>query len=76
MFSEVNASISDILGTKANSYEEKIKNARELAIQNLIEDCIEKHGNAIIGLDFDYIVFQNNLIGVIADGIAAQIEAE
>ena len=37
-------------------------------------NCIDKGGNAIIGIDFDYITFSNNMIGVVANGTAVRIE--
>ena len=34
----------------------------------------ELGGNAIIGVDFDYITFGNNMIGVVANGTSVVIE--
>ena len=30
--------------------------------------------NAVIGVDFDYLTFSNNMIGVVANGTAVNIE--
>lgn len=34
----------------------------------------QNSGNAIIGIDFDYITFSNNMIGVVANGISVVVE--
>jgi uncharacterized protein YbjQ (UPF0145 family) len=40
----------------------------------LIEKSVLVGGNAIIGVDFDYIMFSNNMIGVVANGTSVIIE--
>ena len=35
-----------------------------------------KGGNAIIGVDFDYITFHGNMIGVVANGTSVILEEE
>lgn len=72
--SEVSASFSDFLGEEANVFSEKLEIAKNAAISRIIRKSVEKGGNAIIGIDFDYIVFQNNMIGVVANGTSVMIE--
>ena len=40
----------------------------------MLVNAYEKGGNAVIAIDFDYITFQNNMIGVIANGTSVVIE--
>ena len=49
----------------------EVKNA---AKQRLIEQSVMLGGNAIIGIDFDYINFSANMIGVSANGTSVTIE--
>lgn len=44
-------------------------------MRKLIEKSVSVGGNAVIGVDFDYIVFGNNMIGVVANGTSVIIEA-
>jgi uncharacterized protein YbjQ (UPF0145 family) len=74
--SEYKASLADVFGTMTNAFSDKLKIAKNAAIDTLIESCIEKGGNAVIGVNYDYITFTNNIIGVIANGTAVIIEKE
>lgn len=72
--SEFSASISDLTGTEDNAFASKLSVARTSAIKQLIRKVVTMGGNAVIGIDFDYITFSNNMIGVIANGTAVAIE--
>lgn len=72
--SELKAASADIFGVQSFSFSAKLKLAKNTATDNLKDECIKKGGNAIIGVDFDYLTFQNNMIGVIANGTAVIIE--
>lgn len=72
--SEFTASISDITGTNSNTFSNKLKDAKNVAMENMKRSCLQDGGNAIIGVDFDYITFSNNMIGVVANGTSVVIE--
>lgn len=71
---ELSASWADTFGETSGAMSSKLAQAKELAFKAAKVNCIEKGGNAIIGIDFDYITFSNNMIGVIANGTAVRIE--
>lgn len=71
---ELSASLADTFGETSGTMSSKLARAKELAFKAAKVNCIEKGGNAIIGIDFDYITFANNMIGVIANGTAVRIE--
>ena len=71
--SELFASTSDLLGITSDSFSEKLKAAKNQALLSLRVSCYKENGNAIIGVDFDYITFQNNMVGVVANGTAVKI---
>lgn len=52
----------------------KMKQAKDIATSKMIDASIVKGGNAIIGTDFDYITFGNNMIAVSANGTSVVIE--
>lgn len=71
LLSEFESSISDFLGTQSEEFSNKLEKARKAALSKLIDDAANYiECNAIIGVDFDYITFSNNKIGVIANGTA------
>lgn len=72
--SEFGAAISDLLGSTSGMFSEKLKTAKMASIYQLKKECFLAEGNAIIGVDFDYITFQNNMIGVVANGTAVIAE--
>lgn len=72
--SEFSASVSDFFGTEANHFSDKLEKAKDAAKERLIEKSVLMGGNAVIGVDFDYIMFSNNMIGVVANGTSVIIE--
>lgn len=74
IFSSFDASISDFLGTRSNTYESKLDSAEKVGKERLIEKAKRNGGNAIIGIDVDYTTFSNDIIGVIVGGTVVKIE--
>lgn len=72
--SELTASLSDFLGVEADKFSSKLNVAKEAALKRLIRESVNRGGNAVIGIDFDYITFSNNMIGVIANGTSVVLE--
>ena len=71
---ELKASVSDSFGTESNAFSSKLESAKQSALNKLIAKSISLGGNALIGVDFDYITFFNNMIGVSANGTSVFIE--
>ena len=72
--SEFSASISDFLGESSAAFAKKLESAKESAYDTMLSKAIVAGANAIIGVDFDYITFSNNMMGVVANGTAVVIE--
>ena len=72
--SEFSASVSDLFGSSSSAFSEKMYTAKEEALKIMKNRCAQLGCNAIIGVDYDYITFTNNMIGVIANGTAVKIE--
>lgn len=72
--SEFSASVADLFGSQSGLFSDKLEKAKNIAMNKLIEKSIEKGGNAVIGVDFDYITFANNMLGVVANGTSVIIE--
>lgn len=74
--SEVFASASDFLGEESTAFSDKMRKAKMSAMDKLIRQSVAIGGNGIIGVDFDYINFANNMIGVSVNGTAVVVEKD
>ena len=74
--SEINASFNDLFGFASDAFEDKIDRARSAALDKLLSKALYRAANAIIGIDFDYVIFSGNLLGVIATGTLVKIQKE
>lgn len=71
--SEYTASWADFFGTESKKFANKLDEGREMANRKLIDRAFDLGANAIIGVDFDYTMFSNNIIGVIINGTAVTV---
>jgi uncharacterized protein YbjQ (UPF0145 family) len=54
IFRDLFAGIRDIVGGRSAAYEKELRRAKDLAIQEMIEQATAMGANAIIGIDLDY----------------------
>lgn len=54
VFRDFFASIRDIVGGRAGSYEEVLRKAKDTALQEMKEQAAQMGANAVIGIDLDY----------------------
>lgn len=54
VFRDLFASIRDVIGGRANSYEEVLRKAKDTAMKEMIEQAQRMGANAIVGIDLDY----------------------
>ena len=74
--SEFAANWSDAFGTTSGAFSGKMKTAKQKALKQLISNGMMIGANAIIGIDFDYTMFGNNMLGVSANGTAVVIRKD
>jgi len=74
--SELGASVADFLGTRAGAFQDKLGRAREIAMQELKEQAVARGGDAIIGLDLDYMTVADNMLMVSANGTVVKLCTE
>lgn len=72
--SEISATFSDFFGLKSQEFADKMTSAKRAALEKMIINSAEKKGNATIGLNYNYINFTGNMIGVSANGTSVTIE--
>ena len=67
------ASITDIVGGRSGAYEEKLIQAREISIQEMVQHAEELGANAVVGVDIDYEVVREGMLMVTAAGTAVVV---
>lgn len=72
--SSLGAGIADFLGTNSTLYEEKLNSARNIALDNLIQNAEACGANAIIAVHIEYTAFSADIMGVTANGTAVKIQ--
>ena len=76
LFRDLFASIRDIVGGRAGSYEKVLNDARKTAISEMTDKAEQLGANAVIGVDIDYETVGTNgsMLMVTAAGTAVRIE--
>jgi len=74
VFKDLFASISDIIGGRAGAYEQELRKARKIALEEMSDEARELGGNAIVGVDVDYEVIRDGMLMVAASGTAVKIK--
>jgi uncharacterized protein YbjQ (UPF0145 family) len=77
LFKDLFAGIRDIVGGRSAAYERELRKAKEIAIQEMENECEALGGNAIIGMDLDYESLQigqgGSMLMVSANGTAVRL---
>lgn len=67
------ASITDIVGGRSGAYEEKLAQARQIALDEMAAMARRQGVNAVVGVDLDYEVIRDGMLMVTASGTAVII---
>lgn len=69
------AAVTDIVGGRSGAYETKLRDAKETAMREMVEQAKALGANAVIGIDLDYeTVGQGSMLMVAASGTAVVFE--
>ncbi len=78
IFKDLFAGIRDIVGGRSGAYEEELRQAKQIAIEEMLEQARGLGGNAVVGVDLDYetigIGSGGNMLMVSANGTAVICE--
>lgn len=66
------ASITDVIGGRSGTYENKLSEAREKALEELTEKARQKGADAVIGIDLDFETVQEGMLMCVATGTAVK----
>lgn len=72
IFRDIRAGLRDVIGGRSSAYEEKMQEARDIAIREMTEKAEALGANAVLGVDIDYETVGNNMIMVSASGTAVR----
>jgi len=75
MFKDMFAGIRDIVGGRSGAYEEELRRAKEIAVQEMQENAQHLGANAVLSVDLDYetIGANGSMLMVSASGTAVRL---
>lgn len=77
IFKDIFASVRDIVGGRSAAYEEELRKARDIAIDEMAMEAESVGANAVIGVDLDYETIQlgkgGGMLMVTASGTAVRV---
>jgi len=71
---DVFARVTDIIGGRSGAYENKLRDAREVAFAELQEQARASGADAVVGVDIDYEVVSDSMLMVSVSGTAVSLE--
>ena len=78
IFKDIFAGIRDIVGGRSAAYEQELRKAKGIAIEEMKEEARSLGGNAVVGVDLDYETIQigqtGGMLMVSASGTAVIYE--
>jgi uncharacterized protein YbjQ (UPF0145 family) len=78
IFKDLFAGIRDIVGGRSAAYEQELRKAKNIALEEMEAEATQLGGNAIVGVDLDYETVQmgsgGGMLMVSASGTAVVVE--
>jgi len=75
IFKDLFAGITDIVGGRSGAYEQELKKAKQIALNEMITDAKKIGANAIISIDLDYeTIGKGTMLMVSVSGTAVKIQ--
>jgi uncharacterized protein YbjQ (UPF0145 family) len=75
IFKDFFASIRDIVGGRAGSYEKVLREAKDTALKEMKENAMHMNANAVVAVDLDYetLGVNSGMLMVTASGTAVKV---
>jgi uncharacterized protein YbjQ (UPF0145 family) len=71
IFKDIFAGLRDIVGGRSAAYESELRRAKDIAIEEMVEQARGMGANAVVGVDLDYeTVGEGRMLMVSASGTA------
>lgn len=75
IFRDMFAAVRDIVGGRSGAYEKELKSARDIALEEMVDEARARGANAVIGVDLDYetVGRESSMLMVTASGTAVTL---
>ena len=75
IFRDIFAGITNIIGGRAGGYEKALREARDIALQEMCDEAAKLGADAVVGVDLDYeaLGVDNGMLMVTAAGTAVKL---
>ena len=74
IFKDFFASVRDVVGGRSGAYEQGLREAKSIAITEMIDQAQRLGANAIVGVDLDYQTIGDSMLMVSANGTGVVLE--
>lgn len=74
IFRDLFARVRDVIGGRAGGYENALREAKEAAIEDLVEEARIRGADAVIGVDLDYESIGSSMLMVSVNGTAVRLK--
>jgi len=77
IFKDIFANITNIVGGRSGAYEQELRQAKDIAVNEMAEHARSLGGNAVVGVDLDYETINfggSSMLMVSASGTAVEVE--
>jgi uncharacterized protein YbjQ (UPF0145 family) len=71
-FRDIKAGLRDLVGGRSGAYEQKMREARELALKEMVEEAEGLGASAVLSVDIDYETVGDGMMMVSASGTAVK----
>lgn len=68
------ASVTDIIGGRSGTYENKLAEGRQIALDEMVERARRMGANAVIGVDLDFETLRDGMMMCVATGTAVIVK--
>ena len=68
------ASITDIIGGRSGTYESKLAEGRDMAVEEMAKKARNMGANAVVGVDLDFETLRDGMMMCIATGTAVKVK--
>lgn len=76
VFRDLLASITDIIGGRSGAYEGKLREARMIALSEMVAEARDRGADAVVGIDIDYETIGQSMLMVTASGTAVTLRKQ
>ena len=70
---DILASFTDIVGGRSAEYEQEVRKARSIALEEMAVEAQRQGANAVVGVDIDYEVIRQGMLMVSVSGTAVTV---